>query len=241
MLRCTIRILSHDLTHHSVIPYRNNHATSPDVATPQLTSLSILNYPATISPLPPRPPTSPPFRSTIPCTPFHIFLLYFRSTFVPSCAVTMRGDGTNHHGKLGLRRISCASQFTIPDGASTSPDPACNNTDTWSFQPNQASRTPDFSYPLISSTSCSSPSPSLSFSSTTLPSSQNTKLSHSSLSLHAMIMSRYRVQHTPSTAYTEYSIHRVQHTSSTAYSEYSIHRVQHTPSTAYTEYSIHRV
>jgi len=51
----------------------------------------------------------------------------------------------------------------------------------------------------------------------------------------------HRVQHTPSTAYTEYSIHRVQHTPSTAYTEYSIHRVQHTPSTAYTEYSIHRV
>ena len=40
MLRCTIRISSHDLTHHSIIPYHNNHATSPDVATPQTTSLS---------------------------------------------------------------------------------------------------------------------------------------------------------------------------------------------------------
>jgi len=69
MIRCTIRISSHDLTHHSVLPYRNNHATSPDVATLQLTSLSILNYTATISPLPPRLPTSPPFRNTIPSTP----------------------------------------------------------------------------------------------------------------------------------------------------------------------------
>jgi len=51
----------------------------------------------------------------------------------------------------------------------------------------------------------------------------------------------HRVQHTPSTAYPEYSIPRVQHTPSTAYTEYSIHRVQHTPSTAYTEYSIHQV
>jgi len=68
--------------------------------------------------------------------------------------------------------------------------------------------------------------PSLSFSSATLPSLQNTKLSHPSLSLHVIIMS----------AYTEYSIHRVQHTPSTAYTEYSIHRVQHTPSTAYTKY-----
>jgi len=45
--------------------------------------------------------------------------------------------------------------------------------------------------------------PSLSFSSTTQPSSQNTKLSHPSLSLHDMIMSWHRVQHTPSTASTQ--------------------------------------
>jgi len=83
--------------------------------------------------------------------------------------------------------------------------------------------------------------PSLSFASTTLPSSQNTKLSHPSLSLYAMMQSRHWVQHTPSTAYTKYSIHRVQHTPSTAYTEYNIHWVQHTPSTAYTKYSIHQV
>jgi len=45
--------------------------------------------------------------------------------------------------------------------------------------------------------------PSLSFSSTTQPSSQNTKLSHPSLSLHVVIMSWHRVQHTPSTASTQ--------------------------------------
>ena len=50
-----------------------------------------------------------------------------------------------------------------------------------------------------------------------------------------------RVQHTLSTAYSEYSILQVQHTPSTAYSEYSILRVQHTPSTAYTQYSLHPV
>jgi len=81
MLRYTIRISSHDLTHHSVIPYRSNHATSPDVATPQLTSLSILNYTATISPLPPRLPTSPPFRDTIPSTPS---VSFFYISQVPS-------------------------------------------------------------------------------------------------------------------------------------------------------------
>ena len=83
----------------------------------------------------------------------------------------------------------------------------------------------------------------LSFSSsfTTLPSSQNTKFSHPSLSLHALIISWHRVQYTPSTACTEWIIHRVQHTLSTAYTKYSTHRVQHTPSTAYTDNSIHRV
>jgi hypothetical protein len=78
----------------------------------------------------------------------------------------MRGDGGNHHEKLGLTRISCASQYTIPDTAATSPDtagtspdPADNNTDMRSSKPNQASRTPDFSYPLVSSISFSSSSP----------------------------------------------------------------------------------
>jgi len=45
--------------------------------------------------------------------------------------------------------------------------------------------------------------PSLSSSSTTHPSSQNTKLSHPTLSLHDMIMSWHRVLHTPSTASTQ--------------------------------------
>ena len=65
----------------------------------------------------------------------------------------MRGDGANQHEKLGLKRLSCESQFTMPDIAGTSPDLACNNTDTRSSQPNHASRTPDVSYLLISSTS----------------------------------------------------------------------------------------
>jgi len=36
----------------------------------------------------------------------------------------IRGDGGNHHEKLGLKRILCVSQLTIPDTAGTSPDPA---------------------------------------------------------------------------------------------------------------------
>jgi len=59
--------------------------------------------------------------------------------------IEMRRDGGNHHQKLGLERISCASQITIPDTAGMSPDLACNNSDTRFSQPNQASRTPDFS------------------------------------------------------------------------------------------------
>jgi hypothetical protein len=47
---------------------------------------------------------------------------------------------------------------------------------------------------------------SLSFSSSTLPSPKNTKLSHPSLSLHPMIKSEQQVQHTLSTAYTAYCI-----------------------------------
>jgi len=69
----------------------------------------------------------------------------------------------------------------------------------------------------------------LSFSSSTLPAPKNTKLSHPSLSLHETIKSQHRVQHTPSTAYTEYSIHQVQHTPCTASTEYCIHRILHHP------------
>jgi len=43
--------------------------------------------------------------------------------------------------------------------AGTSPDLACNYTDTRSSQSNQASRTPDWSYPLVFSTLFSSSSP----------------------------------------------------------------------------------
>jgi len=70
----------------------------------------------------------------------------------------IRGDGGTHHEKLGLKRISCESQFTIPDTEGTSPDPAGINTDTRSSKPNQVSRTPDFSGPLVYSISFSSSS-----------------------------------------------------------------------------------
>jgi len=34
----------------------------------------------------------------------------------------LRGHGGNHHEKLGLKRILCASQLTIPDTAGMTPD-----------------------------------------------------------------------------------------------------------------------
>jgi len=112
----------------------------------------------------------------------------------------IRGDRTNDHKKLGLRRISCARKFSISDMADTSSDPVCNYADTRFSQWSHASRTPHVSYPLVSCTSFSSSFPSLSFLSITLPSSQNTKLCHPSQSLHATIMRWHRVQHTPSAA-----------------------------------------
>jgi len=57
----------------------------------------------------------------------------------------IRGDERNHHDKLGLERISCASQLTIPDMAGTSPNSVGNNIDMRSSKPNQVSHTPDFS------------------------------------------------------------------------------------------------
>jgi len=162
----------------------------------------------------------------------------------------MGGYGGNHHEERGLKIILCASQFTIPDTGGMSSDPVCNYTDTRSSQPNPASRTPDYSYPLVSSTLFSASSPISLFlvhNSTIIAEHKVTSsLSISPCHDHELApsiayteYSIHRVQHTPSTAYTEYSIHRVQHIPSTAYTEYSIHRVQHTPSTAYTEYSIY--
>jgi len=125
----------------------------------------------------------------------------------------IRGDGGNHHEKLGLKRILCASQFTIAETAGTSPDPAGTLTDTRSSKPNQASRTPDFSGPLVSSISFSSSSPISLFlvhNSTIIASTQRLVIS-----LYLSMPSSWvntecsirRVQHTPSAAYTEYSIH----------------------------------
>jgi len=134
----------------------------------------------------------------------------------------MKGYGGDHHEKLGLKRIWCASHFMIPDTTVTSPNPVLNCLDTLSSRPNQACRTPDFAYQLTSSTSFSSSSPISLFRvhNSTIITEQKVK---SSLAISLC----HNPELTLTTLYPEYSIHRVQYTRSTAYTEYSLHRVQH--------------
>jgi hypothetical protein len=68
----------------------------------------------------------------------------------------MRGDRGNHHGKIEHQKIASVRPFITSDLAGTSTCPACNNPYILCSQLNQASRTPDFSYPLVSATSFSS-------------------------------------------------------------------------------------
>jgi hypothetical protein len=138
----------------------------------------------------------------------------------------MRGDGGNHHEKLGLKRILCPSQLTIPDTAVTTPDPAGKHTDIRSSNRDQASHTPDFSYRLVSSIFVPIYIADLSFSTIIADHKVKSSLSISPCHDHELTLS---------TAYIEYSIHRVQHKPSTVYTEYSIRRVLHTQSTAYTQ------
>jgi len=131
--------------------------------------------------------------------------------------VELRGDGGNHHEKQGLNRISCASQCTIPNSTGTTPDLVHNNTDTMSCIPNQASRTPDFAYPLVSSMMFSSSSPISHF------------LVHNST-----IIAEHNVMSSLSIS----PCHDHDLTQSAAYTQCGIHRIQHTPSTAYTYYCL---
>jgi hypothetical protein len=119
--------------------------------------------------------------------------------------------------------MSCGSQFTVSDTACMSPNLAWNFTNTTTSKPSQASCTPYFSYPLVSSTSFSSLSRILLFLVHNSTIIAEYKV-HSSLSIFP---SHYH-KLTPSIAYTEYSIHRVQNIQSTAYTEFTMHWVQHT-------------
>jgi len=134
------------------------------------------------------------------------------------------GDGANHQEKLELRRILCASPFTIPNTAGPSPDPARNITNTRSSKPNQVSGTPDFSYPLVSSISFSSSSPISHFLI-----DNSTIIAEHKVKTPLCISPYHDDELTPSC-----SIHQVQHTQSVAYTKCSIHQVQHTQSTVYT-------
>jgi len=146
----------------------------------------------------------------------------------------IRGDGGDHHEKLGLRE--CHVRVISPSLKRLVRVPIRRV-----ITPIQGLISPVWQIVLLISDSLSYAQyrshlhpPSLSFSSTTLASSQEQKVK-SSLSISPC----HHHELTLSAAYTEYSIHRVQHTLSTAYTEYSIHQVQLTPSTAYTEYSMH--
>jgi len=122
------------------------------------------------------------------------------------------GDGRVGHKKVRDRgksswetwtwSISGVSQLTILDTALTSPDPARTNTETRSSQPNQASRIPDFSHPLVSSIKFSSSSPISLFHdyNSTIFAEHKVKLSRSLSPWHDHEL-------TPCRAYTQYSIH----------------------------------
>jgi len=161
----------------------------------------------------------------------------------------MRGAEATQHEKLGLKRIAYASQFTFPDKVGMCPDVRCINTDMMSSRPNQASYTPNFLYPLVSSTLFSPSSPICLFvihdstivAEPKVSSSLSISPCHHELTLSTAYTeySIHQIQHTPNPAYTKYSIHQIQHTPNTAYTKYSIHQMQQTPNTASTEYSIH--
>jgi hypothetical protein len=111
----------------------------------------------------------------------------------------------NHHEKLGLKRISCVTEFNIPDMAGMRFDLECNYSDMRSSLANRASWTRDYSYPLVSSTSLSSSSRislflfpiSIIIAEPKVQSSLSISPSHN----HEL---------EPSIAYPEFVIHRVQ-------------------------------
>jgi len=124
----------------------------------------------------------------------------------------MRGVGGYYDKKLGIVRILCVSQFTIPETAATPPDPVGNITNTRSFQLYQASCTPDFSNLHIFRILFPSLSPiTLAYALLYHTAEHWVK---SSLS----ITPYYHDELTWSTADTEYSVPRVQ-----VYTEYYFH------------------
>jgi len=113
--------------------------------------------------------------------------------------------------ETGTKRIFCASQFTIPDTAGTSPDLPCNYTNTRSSHPNWASCTPDFSYALISCTSFSSSSAISLFLV-----HYSTIIAERNVKSYLSISPCNDPELTPCTVYTKYNIHWLQRTPSRA-------------------------
>jgi hypothetical protein len=101
--------------------------------------------------------------------------------------------------ETGTYRISYGSQFTISNMAGTSTKPVCNYTHMRSPEPIPASRTPDFSYPLILSPSSSSLSPNSLFLVHTFTINEKHKVQ-----LSLFISPSHDHELTPSTVYTEY-------------------------------------
>jgi len=130
----------------------------------------------------------------------------------------IRGDGGDHHEKQGLTELrvrvnwpSLIRPVWVPIRRVTTLIRGLLNPITQVIPLISRSR----SYPSYHS---HLHLPSLSFSSTTLPSSQEHKVKSS-----LPISPCHDHELTLSAAYTECSIHRVKHTPSTAYTEYSIH------------------
>jgi hypothetical protein len=133
----------------------------------------------------------------------------------------MRADGQNDQEKLGLKIVSCPSQFTIPHMAGMSPNLAGNSTNSRCSRSNQASVTPDFSYPHISSISLSSSSPISLYlvHNSTIIAEYNVVSSVSISACHHHELTLV-FSIAPRSAYTKCSIHRAQNTPSAAYTDY---------------------
>jgi len=123
-------------------------------------------------------------------------------------------DEAYHHETQRLGEFRVRVNITIPDMPRKSPNQVWNYTYTRSSPPNQACRTPDFAYRLVSSTFFSSSSPISVF------------LVHNST-----IIAEYKFK--SSLCISPCHDHEI--TPNTAYIEYNIHRVLHTPSPASTQ------
>jgi len=118
--------------------------------------------------------------------------------------------GECNMGNCNVREFHVQVNITIRNMAGTSPHTVRNNTYTRSSKPNQASRSDDFSYPLVSSVWFLSSSP-ISRSCPPLYHPRRTQSWIIPLNLCRLL----------SWVNTKYSIHQVQHTPSTAYTKYS--------------------